>query len=408
VTSTSHTRQAARLLAQIKDRGTATPPSAESRALGVGAVETAIRARARRQRTLRWTAIAAAAVIVAALAGSEALRSHLASRARGGTGEPDSVAVVAHPVGKALVVSRSIRVALVDGRVLSAGTRVLTSAQGTAVLALSTGTRMQIAADTDLGVVESRATQRFTLAAGVLRAHVAKLHVGERFVIVTPDAEVEVRGTSFRTEVVPAEHACAGGVRTRVEVEEGIVTVRHQGVTVQVPAGVSWPAWCRSGEEPRAARGDSASPPPRSSAIQPPSAPVILPHVPARGTPTSAAVQDRTAGASRILTGPEELPASRPPSSSLADQNDAYEHALHAAQQGDPGAAIVAFDRFLDRYPEGPLTESAWVERLRIAARLDPERARALARRYLETFPTGAARAEAQEIENGDRIMGHK
>ena len=79
-------------------------------------------------------------------------------------------------------------------------------------------------------LVEQSQRKRFSLEAGSLFAKVAKLTADERFVVATPDAEVEVRGTAFRVTIVPADRACEDGSPTRLEVTEGVVVVRHAGV----------------------------------------------------------------------------------------------------------------------------------------------------------------------------------
>src|SRR6185295_9438660 len=95
----------------------------------------------------------------------------------------------------------------------------------------------------ELELTELGAIQRFTLRAGRVQANVAKLAPGQRFLVVTGDAEIEVRGTSFEA-AVDAQPACPAGTTTRVRVLEGVVTVRHAGSEEAVRAGGAWRAAC--------------------------------------------------------------------------------------------------------------------------------------------------------------------
>jgi len=73
-----------------------------------------------------------------------------------------------------------------------------------------------------------------TLDEGTIALDVAKLEVGERFRVVTADAEVEVRGTSFEV-VVDHDHLA------RVAVISGRVVVRPRGADeVVLGPGESW------------------------------------------------------------------------------------------------------------------------------------------------------------------------
>ena len=80
--------------------------------------------------------------------------------------------------------------------------------------------------------------------------HVAKFLSAVRFVFVTPDAEVEVRGTRFHVAIAAADENCRE-TTTRVVVDEGVVVVRSAGRSSRVAAGARWPAECS--EPPEAA-----------------------------------------------------------------------------------------------------------------------------------------------------------
>jgi ferric-dicitrate binding protein FerR (iron transport regulator) len=100
----------------------------------------------------------------------------------------------------------------------------------------------------DLQLLRSDAERWLNLGSGAVEVHVAKLKAGERFVIATPDAEVEVRGTRFHLAIVPAIRGCGQGTVTRVSVTEGIVVVRSSGVESRVLAGTRWPFGCQRGQ----------------------------------------------------------------------------------------------------------------------------------------------------------------
>jgi hypothetical protein len=216
------------------------------------------------------------------------------------------------------------------------------------VVSLSTGTRLGLAGTGELGVIELGEVQRFALPAGKLRADVAKLQAGQRFLIATDDSEIEVKGTSF--EVTTAQGpACADGTRTRVEVFEGVVTVRRGGgAEVQVTAGSSWPPDCQA---PAPAPEAPAAPSPRvhrRPAPPPPEAPRPAP-------------PPDPAPAPEPVAAPAALSAS-----TLAAQNDLFSAALQAHRDGQIGLALRRLDELLTRFPDGPLAETAHAERRKL------------------------------------------
>lgn len=69
---------------------------------------------------------------------------------------------------------------------------------------------------------------------GVLNLHVRHQGPSEHFFVDLPDGQIEVRGTTFRVEV----HR---GVTTRIDVTEGVVSVRLRGLSeIWVSAGQNW------------------------------------------------------------------------------------------------------------------------------------------------------------------------
>jgi hypothetical protein len=206
-------------------------------------------------------------------------------------------------------------------------------------------------------VASEGTAQVMHLEMGALDLHVAKLSVGERFVVDTPDSEVEVRGTRFRVSVVSPDAQCGGGVKTRVVVSEGVVVVRHAGMEDRVGAGEAWPGGC------------ARPAPPAPFATQRAAARVVAPSAPVAGT-----------------------------GSTLADQNDLFTSGMTAKRRGDARTALASFDRFLGDYPNSPLAESAVVERMRLLHLISSARCGAAANDYLSRYPNGFAHAEAEAI----------
>ncbi|MGZ3449237.1 MAG: FecR domain-containing protein [Polyangiales bacterium] len=336
-------RAAARLLRREKPR--IMPPSENARARGIEAVRAALRAEKRRRMRMR-VGIAAFAAAVAAVVIFGVVRRRPTQAL-----PPPAPSVVAYVDGTgASVVS--------GGHIVANG--------GTSTIRLSTGTRLTLDAPGELNVVEQGASQIYSLENGALRADVAKLAPGQRFVVRTVDAEIEVHGTSFRVTLVK-EDACAPGVRTRVQVLEGVVTVRAKGLDDRLFAGDAWPRACAI-----------AAPLPSTSATV--AAPV----------PTIAL--------------PKAKPATLAPATSpsvLAEQNDAFASAVEAKKSGNVSLAIDRFGAFERKYPSSALAETAAVERMRLLAATDPPRAKEAAQSYLLRYPTGTARVQAQKLVDG-------
>jgi hypothetical protein len=154
---------------------------------------------------------------------------------------------------------------------------------------------------------------------------VAKLEAGQRFVVLTPDAEVEVRGTRFHVALASPDENCGHGTPTRVVVDEGVVVVRSPTGEVRVPAGERWPAVCPAPPAP--------VPPPPS-----------------------------------IVARRQSRPALATPASTLATENDLFGAALRAERSGDRAEAAHLLDALLTRFPGSPLRESAQRARARVTA----------------------------------------
>jgi FecR protein len=370
--SPRYARIAARLFAQA--------PAAEvesandNRAQTIDAIARAIVAKKRRatRRLLGWGVSAAAA---AALIGYGGFRQR-AEWARGARAQ--TISAVVRPSGNgAAIVNGLGSEPLVGAASLAQGGRLVAGTSGGATVRLSTGTELAVLHDTNVEFESAGPVEQFFLTHGVLRAKVAKLGNGERFIVRTPDAEVEVRGTVFEVAIVDPDTRCGGGSRTRVSVSEGVVQVRRAGVTSAVHPGEVWPAGC-----------DAAAPVP-SLAIH------VAPL--ARRSPVSTPV-DRARSAAEAQE--EAAPAQNPTkeASSIAQQNELFSVASSAHQRGDDARALRTFDQLIAHYPASPLAESAAVQRMHLLRSSDPVAAQNAARQYLARYPQGYARNDAQSL----------
>ena len=324
----------------------------------------------------------------------------------------------------------------IDGRAQAAAARLpaareIVLAMATeAELTLDRGSTLRIDGPARLRLGGTARAVEVRLEAGTLDASVAHRLGGETFAVATPDLHVEVRGTKF---VVVA--AATG---SSVRVSEGRVAVRFtDGSERPVAAGesVSWP---------------TPAPPPPAAALPIPGSAT------AEARPTCGAVvraceeagraarrSMRSGDAARALrliaAGSHEA---RDPDGSCASSLSACEdelrylraeafrqegsldeaiaayhqldrrgapaamrqNALYAAAQieqrrGRKAQAHSDYEKALGAAPEGALREEALVGSMESAAALGHRaQARQLARRYLETFPSGLRVATARRL----------
>lgn len=205
------------------------------------------------------------------------------------------------------------------------------------------GTTIEVGPRSELQLERIDVERWFRLARGAVSAHVTKLKAGERFVVATPDAEIEVRGTRFQVTVVSPDEACGDGVVTRVAVSEGVVVVRSLGHEVRVEAGRHWPLGCP--ERTASAVGS----------------------VPERAT---VSVKRAPAHASTVRGESAE----RVSPSTLATENDLFSAALKAGRAGDRREAVQLLDVLLARFPQSPLKETAESARARWSESIQPAR----------------------------------
>jgi len=374
-------------VAKLLGRSLPPPGSAPGdRARGILTIERALLARTRRRRLIGGLAACAAVAAAASLP--------LALRTLGGTRPVDSeISINVSPAGQGAAIRSGDRAIPLPQRTeLASGQRIETPADGGASLRLSTGTSMDISGRTSFQVDSQGATERFSLLRGEVTAHVAKLAAGQRFIIVTPDAEVEVRGTRFTTRVLDDAQACGAGARTRLEVSEGLVEVRAGGRVTNVAAGQIWPPDCA----PRATEGADAHRPLPAPAPAAASSSLSLNGQP--GSESSHPHAPRHAGQSPAALSAPDAPDG---ATLLRQQNDLFAEAVALRRQGDVPGALRAQQELLTRFPDSPLAENALAERMRLLAAHGDARARAAAERYLARFPRGFAVEDARRIASG-------
>jgi len=338
------------------------PPAAD-RAEAIALIAGAMDRKKRATRRIRWAigTVSAAALFFAGVGVSHLIgRGAPLATTRIARGAPVSSAVTVIAYAGTPMASSApddIQEPTRAGKPLTVGSTYKTDSTG-ATLALSTGTRIAVEPASEITVVDEGRSEVFALSAGSMKANVAKLDSNERFIVRTPDAEVEVRGTSFRVSVVPSDPNCGHGTRTRVRVYEGVVVVRREGTEESLSKGEQWPAGC-----PKV---------PPSVLIAPPD----------------------TGGAA---AAPRSVSMDLSPSN-LGEQNDLFAEAMRAKRNGDGAAAVSGFDRLVARYPSGQLAENAAAERMKVLATIDRRQAVAAANQYLARYPSGFARGAAEAI----------
>ena len=176
--------------------------------------------------------------------------------------------------------------------------------------------------------------EKVELGEGTLRVHVRPQRPGERFLVVLPDGELEVRGTTFDVEV-------ASGRTARVHVDEGVVELRLHDASVRtLAAGTAWAA-------------ETLEPAPTPS----PAASVTPPKV-------------------------------RVERANDADDGAAYAEAIRLFRDGHYGSAAGAFHAFAHSSPRATEAEDAsFLEAVALARSGRLDAAALAAERHLESYP---------------------
>jgi ferric-dicitrate binding protein FerR (iron transport regulator) len=213
----------------------------------------------------------------------------------------------------------------------------------------------------------SDGTEIVRLSDGAVILSVRHLPAGERFLVKTGDAEVEVRGTLFRVEA-------ASDRIQRVSVVEGKVEVRFHGATFFVTADERWD---RPAEAPLLSTKAPA---------------ILASSAPERTGELGAAAAKRSPG----KTGPA---ASAKPVASGAEGVGAFEEGMAMMERGDYDTAARHLDAFSGSSPGDDRAEdAAFLVILALQRAGRPVEAAAAARRYLARYPSGYRRAQAKAI----------
>jgi hypothetical protein len=210
------------------------------------------------------------------------------------------------------------------------------------------------------------------LAAGTASFHVEHTKGRQRFLLHMPDGQIEVHGTRFHVEV-------DRGTTRRVRVAEGVVSLRVHGEPE---------IWLRAGEEWRSSRSDA---PPASSA--PATVGALEPEV-AAGDP----MLDDAVATKRKAAGPNR---GAPP----GREADPFASAVSAFRTRQFRRAEQLFDVFLSQSPRDPRAEDAWFLKAVARSRAgDRDGASRLALDYLQRFPSGFRRREAEQLATGESV----
>jgi hypothetical protein len=250
------------------------------------------------------------------------------------------------------------------------------------------------------------------LTDGHVEVRVGTLAADERFRVVTGDAEVEVRGTSFE---VRAEHDRLRAVRVQV----GRAEVRVQDPQVVVlAAGESWTATAIARAELVPAGPATAEPAtsvavaPPTIATTPPRATVTPPHVTTKTphamatTSHDAAPLPQTAAApaaaatttSPVVPTRPDAVVRRPAPSSLPGEAD-FRAGWAALRANDAGAAAGKFDTACVAALHTALGEDACFWAGAAAKRAnDPTRARTAIDLFIASFPASSRVGEASAM----------
>jgi len=205
---------------------------------------------------------------------------------------------------------------------------------------------------------------RLALSRGRLELAVDPLRTDQRFIVELPDGELEVKGTRFVIE--------ADGVRTLgVRVLEGRVMLR-----------------LRERESALLVAGDGYAAP--SSQAEPPAdaaAPDAMPRQ------TSKPARTARAGAHDAAVPEAVVTAAPSPTAS------AFTQAMSAFSAGDYGRADELFADFAREHTDDARVEDAlFLRAVARSRRGDASGARAIARQYLERFPNGLRRDDAERL----------
>jgi len=398
----------------------------------VGAVQGALRTRRRKRMVVRSvTVLGAAAAALALVLTRPDVHGHLTAQApapapaKASTHARDLTVVRANTDGSSgIALGEDVVKPVRRGMMLQPGIQLVAPNAGDVQIGTAQGTLLTLEPGGTLTVTEATETQRFALLRGAVRARVTKLAPGERFLINSVDAEIEVHGTQFRVALVEGDAGCAVHSTTRVSVTEGVVSVRSAGQEVRLHPGEEWPAGCapvrvaaevakpaapvriaRRSKAPghtrhMAAEAPSEAPEPSVEPATEPAADHTTAPAPTQPPPVRT-IALPAPGTSAPVASEARPPASAPPVgpvSQLKEQNDLFAAAYRAKREGRETDAIRLLTRLVRRFPDGIHVESALAERMKLLAVGDATAGADAASEYLSHYPSGFARADAERL----------
>ncbi|TKD12271.1 outer membrane protein assembly factor BamD [Polyangium fumosum] len=239
---------------------------------------------------------------------------------------------------------------------------------------------------------------------GALDVARSRLAAGERFVVRTKDAQIEVRATALRIE------AKEGRIRS-VAVEQGTAEVQYAGFTAVIPAGGSWRATGDAAVEAADKEKSAAIPAPE------PTSSAVVPSAPAKGKTSSRAAAVR---GSRGMSDPssdtpnenvmeESSWTGTPPSAPTfappppvrvpSAASRAFADAMASLRRGNYADCADKFEQFVSTYPaDARADEADYLRAVALQRAGRTAEAVAAAKRYLATRPKGAHRADAERM----------
>ncbi len=247
--------------------------------------------------------------------------------------------------------------------------------------------------------------ERVSLLDGEIRVFVRKQAADERFLVVVPDGEIEVRGTTFDVVV-------RAGATRHVHVVEGVVVLRiRDGQQPTLTAGQTW-------DLPSEARTEPALPPPapagaaaaEATAVRAPQLPGsgVTGATPANtrvtppnprvtwGTPPNPRVTWGTPPNPRVTWGTPPNPRATATTPAADDWMPDYELAMGLYRSGRFERAAEAFDRFASGHPGASTVDDALFLQAAALARAGRGDAAALvAAHQIERFPESFHRKDA-------------
>ncbi len=376
-------RLAAQLLAaeELEARTTSTSERDQT----MDAIRAALSRRAQRGTRRRWAlpivgvASAAALVLIASTWSRRTAGPVVAAPAA----QAGSV-VAANVRGTVFIEQDHERLALRSGTPVVRGSTIV-ALDGEARLVLRSGSTVNVEHATRASVLEDGETERLDLEHGAVTSTVTKRGPTQRFLIRTPDAEVEVRGTVFRVSRLE-DASC--GLQTRVHVDEGRVVVRAAHDDAALERGGEWVSRCLA---PAAAVASVAA---VAAAAEAQTAPSSA----SRGATSPSSSSRQGPVAAKLAAAPPSAEPGASASSDLAAQNALFADAMSSKARGDTRSALTSLDFLLEKYPRTPLREAAEAQRMMLVSGSDTARAATLARAYLNRYPHGFARADAEKI----------